>query len=109
MIVSSVGCLTKYVKSVADMEAEVSHIVNTYEGEMVRLKIEIIDRRRRADHEAAIAAVKMLNRMAQNVDMDIIFEGDLSDRYHVAELCQAVSNDLFKHGQLRSGNPYYQK
>ena len=95
IISSDMLALSSYVDAVYMMEISIPLILARYEGEEVRDRIQELDRRRRMKHERAITAVKRLNRFAEMEQVSPIFAGDMSDRYAVADFCQACVNEFF--------------
>lgn len=66
-----------------------------YEGEDVRDRIMVLDKNRRMAHEKAIVAVKRLNRYSEMYGVNKIFQGDVDDRYQVADFCKDIVNEFF--------------
>ena len=95
IISSDMLALSSYVDAVYMMEISIPIILARYEGEEVRDRIQELDRRRRMKHERAITAVKRLNRFAEMEQVNLIFSGDTSDRYAIADFCQACVNEFF--------------
>ena len=95
IIDSDMKALSDYVNAVYAMETSIPIILARYEGEEVRDRIQALDQRRRDKHERAIVATKRLNRFAQMEHVQPLFAGDTSDRYQVAEFCQACMTEFF--------------
>lgn len=95
IIDSDMKALSDYVNAVYAMETSIPIILARYEGEEVRDRIQALDQRRRDKHERAIVATKRLNRFAQMEHVQPLFAGDTSDRYQIAEFCQACMTEFF--------------
>ena len=66
-----------------------------YEGEKVRDALEKNDQDRHNAHERAIMGVKRLNRFAGMKGLEPIFDGDVSNRYEVADFCCETVKEYF--------------
>ena len=91
-----------YVKAVYDMETELPFLSLHLKGEEYKELYSALDRERSNKHEAAIARVKMINRLAEQVGQEPLFDGDPSERLQVAAFCIAVVDEIF---QKRVGAP----
>ena len=65
------------------------------EGDEYRAWVSDMDRSRRNAHEAAIANVSMLNKMAEKLGVEPIFDGDIKDRNAVGDFCGALVFEYF--------------
>lgn len=95
IINSDMNALELYVQSVYTMEVTIPVVRARYEGEEVRDRITALDRNRRAAHERAIIAVKRLNRFSGILGVAPLFEGDVNDRYQIADFCHKVVSEIF--------------
>lgn len=93
---TAIKAFTSYVKTVADSENHIKLAYCRYEGAELQDIVMRADMARRNCHEAAIANVKILNRVAAMIQVSAIFTGDVSDRYDVADFCQQVTDTLFE-------------
>ena len=71
-----------------------------YEGEKVRDALEKNDQDRHNAHERAIMGVKRLNRFAEMKGLEPIFDGDVSNRYEVADFCCETVKEYFDNRTL---------
>lgn len=92
--------LASYVNAVYAMEVQIQTLRFRLEGEEYRDAVTALDKRRRNAHEAAIAGCSILNRMAKMVNAEDMYDGDLDDRYAVADFCIKVVDELF-HGRTK--------
>ena len=65
------------------------------EGEKLREDLEKCDQDRHNAHERAIMGVKRLNRFAAMKGLSPIYEGDINNRYEIADFCSEVVNEYF--------------
>ncbi len=98
----SMNKMTAYVAKVAYMEYALPLYNARYEGQELRDKVQALDENRRIAHEAAISAVTSINRLAQSLNVEPLFKGDVTDRYQVADFCEQMVHDFFSD---RSGVP----
>lgn len=96
LIENNMDSLNAYVTAVYAMEVQLQTLRFRLEGEEYRDAVMTIDRRRRNAHEAAIASCSVLNRIAAMEGVAPIYDGDLNDRYQVADFCIAIVEELFK-------------
>ena len=88
-----------YVKACVIMEYQMPIIHARYDGDVVREKIMDLDMTRRIKHDAAIAATSQLTRWAKMVNVEPVFDGDLEDRYAIADFCLEVVKSFFESSQ----------
>lgn len=69
-----------------------------FDGQELRERVSEIDRQRHNAHEAAIASVNILNRMCQKNGLEPFFEGNIADRYEVADFVGDYVNEVYNHG-----------
>lgn len=84
-----------YVGAVCESELERPVSKKRYDGDNLRSDLERIDAYRHAAHEAAISAIKQLNRLSERFDVPSLFEGDINDRIQVAEFCMMFTKEIF--------------
>ena len=84
-----------YVYAVYNMETRIKIAATRYEGGDYRDFVMNLDRGRRIAHEHAIGQISMLNRICDALKVDRLFDGNISDRYAVADFCIAIVNELF--------------
>lgn len=85
----------RYIDAVYSMEYSIPIIRARYEGQDVRDRIMVLDKNRRMAHDRAIVAVKRLNRYSEMYGVHKIFQGDVEDRYQVADFCQDIVDEFF--------------
>ena len=88
--------ICRYVESVTAMEYSMPLLRARFEGQELREKIENLDRNRRISHEAAISAVKQLNRLCVSEGVEKLYSGDEENRYEIGDFCGEVVNTLFE-------------
>lgn len=83
-----------YIKNIIDYVSVVDGTIVSgncararLEGEAYRQRIMELDRQRRITHEAAIASVSALERIAGMYGVSPLFTGDKDDRDQVADFC----------------------
>lgn len=84
-----------YVDVVYNMETRIKIAATRYEGSDYREFVMNLDRGRRIAHENAIGQLSMLNRLCKMLEVEPLFDGDLNDRYQVADFCMAITKELF--------------
>lgn len=92
---SDIAALGLYVNAVYMMETTLPIIRVRYDGEELRDRVERLDRNRRDYHERAIMGVKRLNRFAAMMNVEEIFDGDVNDRYAIADFCMETVTEIF--------------
>ena len=100
IIQADVLALGEYTQAVYYMEFSVAIIKAKYEGEEVRDALGKNDQSRHDAHERAIMGVKRLNRFALMKGLEPIFEGDIDNRYEVADFCCATVKEYFDNRML---------
>ena len=95
IIQADVLALGEYTQAVYSMEFSSAIIREKYEGEKVRDALEKNDQDRHNAHERAIMGVKRLNRFAGMKGLEPIFDGDVSNRYEVADFCCETVKEYF--------------
>ena len=97
MIELNMEHLVDYVKAVYMMEVTMQ-LQRARLGEDSREyaeKLAELDHKRRSHHECAIAAVSVVNRMCGIYGVESIFDGNLDDRYEVADFCGNLVDEIF--------------
>lgn len=84
---------------------ELWRTVLCYEGEDYRDRVEKLDKDRRIKHDAAIAAISMLNRICKILGIDQ-FDVNLNDRYAVGDWIGAFCGEVFMIPGCRSLDNY---
>jgi len=95
MMEDNMESFNDYVNTVVNGEVKIALAYATLEGQELRDRVMELDYRRRCSHEAAISSVGICNRIASMYGVGNIYEGEITDRYQVADFCQEVVNDLF--------------
>lgn len=85
-----------YVNEVYMMEYSLPILYARYEGEELQDKVMALDIRRKIAHDSAIAAIAQLNRLSVQLQTEPLFSGDVTDRYQVADFCEAVVSSFFQ-------------
>ncbi len=86
-----------YVKAVYMLEVSVQLIsARTFDAREAAEEVAEQDRKRRVMHEAAIAAVSSCNRMAERFGVQPVFDGNIEDRYEVADFCGDFVVEIFE-------------
>lgn len=98
MIENNMETLVDYVKSVYMMEVSLtlSRVRLGDDSREFAERVAELDRKRRICHEAAIASVSALNRMCDFFKVARVFEGDIDNRYEVADFCGNMVDEIFK-------------
>lgn len=99
-IEDSMNSFNDYVNCVNHCEVKIALAYATYEGQELRDYVTDLDQRRRRHHECAISSTSICNRIAGMYGVDNIFEGDVNDRFQVADFCLEVVNDLFTNRKM---------
>lgn len=101
MITYNMAAFSEYVASVYILETNIPIIRMRYEGQDARDRIQKLDRKRRICHEAAINAVRQLNRWAKLKKVEPIYSGDENDRNQIANFCIEIVKEFFEDGNPR--------
>lgn len=95
MLNDTINDASKYVDVVTRNEALIKTLRFRLEGYDFRIRVQELDDLRRRTHNGLIANLKSLNRLLVTDKKDdlLLFEGDINDRYQVADWAmEAVSN-----------------
>ena len=84
-----------YVHEVGISEIGILLASATLSGTEQRERVTELDHGRTTAHNAAIASAGMINRMAQAYGVGPVYEGDLTQRRQVAQLCIEFTNRVF--------------
>ena len=95
IIKTDITHLQEYVQAVYSMETLIPIYRVRYDGDDLRYHIEKLDNARRDKHNLAIMSVKRLNRFADLADLPHLFDGNVDDRYEVADFCMNTVNTVF--------------
>lgn len=96
VISEAVKTFGEYVTTVDNTENHIRMAYARFEGQELVQVIEGADRTRHNCHEAAIANVNALNRLADRMGIGPIFTGDGDDRLSVADFCLDITTVLFQ-------------
>lgn len=102
-IKEDMNCYRDYVNQVVETEIIIPVLrfkvddVKDYQERVMRL-----DQIRRIKHERAIDACNQLNRISEKLGLPLFYEGDIQNRYAIADFCLEVVNELFLNGQQKS-------
>lgn len=94
-LMSRLDIIGRYVQSVFKMESQMPLYRMMLSGEKLREKNKELDSSRHVAHDAAIAAVKQLNRLFVSYDLPEIYKGDVGDRRQVADFCMELVKDYY--------------
>ena len=95
MLHDSMKSCCDYVSSVDAMELAMPRLSVNYEGADFCERVEQYDRTRRIAHEAAIASVSCMNRMANTFGTGSLYLGAMDDRIQIADFCVDVVSIVF--------------
>jgi hypothetical protein len=87
-------CMEDYVNAVSTMEMQIPFIRVQYTGQDMIERVMHLDKKRRICHEAAIAAIKMTDRIARINGMTF-YSGE-DDRWKYAEFCEEIHHEFFE-------------
>ena len=90
-----------YANTVIRMTIMIPIWRNRFEGSDLRDKIQGIDATRRANHEAAISSIAMLNRIMKAHGLEPFAEIDVTDRYQVADFVGAFISEIYEDGKSK--------
>lgn len=87
-----------YTNSVITEAIDIPHFRIKYADEPQLLQYEImeLDRIRREYHESAILACKRLNSISEQLGLPPFYEGDINDRYQIADFAIDVVRALYE-------------
>lgn len=91
-----------YVSLVANEEASIQMARMRLEPADYRSFVKNIDNNRRARHEALMANINMLNRLAFAMKAEPVFDVDLDDRESYFRVAKQVVDEYFTGGQAGS-------
>jgi hypothetical protein len=98
IILDLISAFSAYVKIVNDME-NLIHIRKLYmEAEDFRETLSNINSSRTRIHNSIINACKVLNRMAVEAGLPLIFEGNVEVRHEVARFAGELTLEIFTDG-----------
>ena len=91
-----------YANTVIRMTVMIPIWKNRFDGSDLRDKISGIDATRRANHEAAISSIAMLNRLMKAHGLSAFAEIDVTDRYQVADFVGAFVSEIYESGKSKN-------
>ena len=93
-----------YVNSVVNESIQIPILRQKYMGEPQILQYEImdLDKTRRTCHEAAIASCVKLNRISESQGLPPFYDGDINDRYQVADFAIDVVRSFYDKNSSRT-------
>lgn len=97
MLNDTINDASKYVDVVTRNEALIKTLRFRLEGYDFRIRVQELDDLRRRTHNGLIANLKSLNRLLVTDKKDdlLLFEGDINDRYQVADWAMEAVNNIF--------------
>lgn len=84
-----------YVRVVYLTETQRAVRKKTLTGEDLRSELSRLDQVRHNAHEAAIGSARQLNRLARANNVQMLFEGDETNRYEIADFCMQFVKEVF--------------
>lgn len=90
-------CLV-YVRTVCEWENK----LNTIAELGPELTVDY-DAKRHSAHETAISSISVLNRMAEQNGIPVVFLGDISERHQAAAFCLEIADWLFVNRRMVLG------
>lgn len=103
LVSSRMDSFRKYVNTVYKQTVLTPLIYMRYDGDILRDKIERLDKDRRLAHESAISSCQVLNRICEKYNVEH-FCPETTDRYIVADFCSKITNEAFDIGAKRNHN-----
>lgn len=97
MLNDTINDASKYVDVVTRNEALIKTLRFRLEGYDFRVRVQELDELRRRTHNGLIANLKSLNRLLSTDKRKelLLFEGDINDRYQVADWAMDAVNNIF--------------
>lgn len=86
----------RYITAVVNMENSITTMRFRLDGEDYRQYMQNLDTARRIVHNALISSVKIVNRLCNEEKIELIYEGDITDRFKVGSLAMEIVDDYFK-------------
>ena len=99
-IKSAVESFIGYVREVCMSETRTKLAYGQYEGSELRDLVETYDKTRTRAHEAAIANVGMINKIAEFYGVGPVFTGNVHERLEVAAFCMEITEKIFLNRKL---------
>lgn len=99
-IENTINSMADYVSTVVAMDSALQVARFRMEGEEYRDYIQALDRRRTSAHDAMISRVSSANRICGMVGCTKLFDGDINDRYAVADFAGEVIKEIFDNRSL---------
>ncbi len=99
-VTDAVMSCAEYVAGVVESETKTVLARTMYDGQEYREAVMNYDAARSRKHNAAIANVKMLNRIAASFETGPVFTGDADVRVQVAEFCMELTEYIFRNRKL---------
>lgn len=102
MLNDTINDASKYVDVVTRNEALIKTLRFRLEGYDFRIRVQELDELRRRTHNGLIANLKSLNRLLVTDKKNdlLLFEGDINDRYQVADWAMEAVNNIFTNRRL---------
>lgn len=102
MLNDTINDASKYVDVVTRNEALIKTLRFRLEGYDFRVRVQELDELRRRTHNGLIANLKSLNRLLSTDKRKelLLFEGDINDRYQVADWAMDAVNNIFTNRRL---------
>ncbi|WP_405317113.1 DUF3232 domain-containing protein [Faecalibacillus faecis] len=88
--------MERYVKLVNEMERTINIAKFRMEPEDFRITVQNLDTQRRNCHESIIVGVKAMNRMCNEYKIDLVFAGDIDDRWAIGEYAGTIVHQIFE-------------
>lgn len=102
MLNDTINDASKYVEVVTRNEALIKTLRFRLEGYDFRIRVQELDELRRRTHNGLIANLKSLNRLliTDKKNELLLFEGDINDRYQVADWAMGAVKNIFTNRRL---------
>ena len=96
MIFDILESMNSYVKTVNSMENTINVLKFRLEADEFKIRVQELDMQRRIIHNSVISGVKLLNKISKTVGLEEFYNGDVLDRYAVADFAGLVSSETFE-------------
>ena len=95
-----------YVNSVVKEAIDTPALKERYwdDTSLFQYNVMRLDKARRLAHEDCISAVSQLNRLCETQNLSLIFQGDINDRYAVADFAIDAVRTFYESNQSKTRN-----
>lgn len=96
LVKDGVKKFVRYVNCVCNMEYMIQDIqFRSFDTEEYRQRVQDLDRNRKISHDAAIAAINIIDRMCDSFSIEKVYGGP-QERECVGDFCIAIINEYFE-------------